>query len=81
MFGNPDPQQPPAQPEPEQAPPAQPAQPAPEPEHQADEPEATHTLQLANGDTVPSTGAIPTHVAVGDEMVPVVAAYPTEVNP
>jgi ABC-type nitrate/sulfonate/bicarbonate transport system substrate-binding protein len=34
-----------------------------------------HWLHLANGDVVESAGAIPTHVAVDDKVVPVVHAY------
>jgi hypothetical protein len=36
-------------------------------------PEPTHDLLLANGETVEHYGAIPTHVAVGDRNVPVLA--------
>lgn len=32
----------------------------------------THDLYLADGSVVESTGAIPTHYAVGDEVIPVV---------
>ena len=38
----------------------------------ADGPEPTHDLTLADGSTVESYGAIPTHVAVGDQAIRVV---------
>ena len=41
---------------------------------QGDQPDATHDLLLSDGTSVPSSGSIPTHVAVGDRVVPVLAA-------
>lgn len=43
---------------------------------QADRPEVTHDLLLGDGTTVESSGGIPSHVAVGDRVVPVL--YVTE---
>jgi hypothetical protein len=40
---------------------------------QGDQPEVTHDLLLADGSSYESSGAIPTHVAVGDRAVPVLA--------
>ena len=34
-------------------------------------PQPTHDLLLADGTTVESHGSIPTHVAIGDRVVPV----------
>ena len=36
-----------------------------------DRPEVTHDLLLADGSSVESSGGIPTHVAVGDRVIPV----------
>lgn len=42
---------------------------------QVDEgPEITHDLLLADGSTVESSGGIPTHVAIGDQAIPVLFA-------
>jgi hypothetical protein len=40
-----------------------------------DKSEPTHYLVLADGRTVDSTGAIPTHWSEGDNVIPVVRAY------
>lgn len=39
-----------------------------------DRPEVTHDLYLADGSAVESSGAIPTHIAVGDRAIPVIHA-------
>jgi len=39
-----------------------------------DRPEPTHDLLLTDGSSVESSGGIPTHVAVGDRTIPVLAA-------
>jgi len=38
-----------------------------------DRPEVTHDLLLADGSSVESSGAIPTHIAVGDRTIPVLS--------
>lgn len=38
-----------------------------------DKPEVTHDLLLADGSSVESSGGIPTHVAVGDRVIPVLS--------
>lgn len=38
-----------------------------------DRPEVTHDLLLADGSSVESSGGIPTHVAVGDRVIPVLS--------
>lgn len=41
---------------------------------QGDRPEVTHDLLLADGSCVESSGSIPTHIAVGDRVIPVLSA-------
>lgn len=43
-------------------------------EVQADKPAVTHDLYLADGSVVESSGAVPTHIAVGDREIPVLHA-------
>lgn len=40
----------------------------------ADAPPVTHDLYLADGSAVESSGAVPTHIAVGDRAIPVIHA-------
>jgi hypothetical protein len=42
-------------------------------EGQGDDLDPTHDLLLTDGSVVPSTGGIPTHVAVGDRVIPVLS--------
>lgn len=39
-----------------------------------DQPDPTHDLYLADGSCVESAGAVPTHIAVGDRVIPVLRA-------
>jgi len=40
---------------------------------QGDRPEVTHDLLLADGSSYESSGSIPSHVAIGDRVVPVLS--------
>lgn len=50
------------------------AEPVASKEPAEDRPETTHDLYLADGSSVESAGAIPTHIAVGDRVIPVLHA-------
>jgi hypothetical protein len=52
---------------------ADPVAPKDQDQDQGDRPEVTHDLLLADGTSVESSGGIPTHVAVGDRVVPVLS--------
>jgi hypothetical protein len=49
------------------------ADPVPPKDQDSDRPEVTHDLLLADGSPFESSGGIPTHVAVGDRVIPVLS--------